>query len=610
MKNVSHTIRRNGIYYFSMRLPSSKVIYRHSLQSDSSRQSKIYITQILEQVKKLKREGIVLNTDKLKGIVECILSNRINELARHTKAVLSPLSDEASNLNKAYQTQTSDARYYNYHAVQYDLAHRQELLSFTEYIVNDFDKTPNDINFFREWDEDEEEYLVPDENSFVHHDPIYIQHETVMESLRLQTTQLKSLLLQGEHEQAESLLARIVKAYSKEDVPIPKEPDLTPTPVIAPVTAPVIEAVDVEILFPDAVDAFVLAKEKENTQIQKKIELGKAVIEELIDMKEYKKHLNNFKVIIGSKLVNQLTTRDLNEAMQIVINLPVKNKPQYVDNYIYSRYSLEERIEEARKEDVDLKYIFARSSIEKAKISLNKLFQWLYSESYINTCVTRDMEKLPKGKKLDRADFDFPTANKILDYCKDNLDSDFSWIALIMAYSGLRNSEVIQLRKIDINKSKYGDISYFYITPEAGRLKNNSSHRNVPIHKELLKLGFINYISKHEGERIFKCTGQQLAKWYRKLKAALDIPSFNEKGEILSLYSFRHSVRTIFATLRAAEEYKNPIMGHKGNNTGDATYAHVDVYPLKFEMDQVTYNEDELMGKVVILYSHRMGELS
>ncbi|MEZ8794575.1 tyrosine-type recombinase/integrase [Vibrio splendidus] len=73
-------------------------------------------------------------------------------------------------------------------------------------------------------------------------------------------------------------------------------------------------------------------------------------------------------------------------------------------------------------------------------------------------------------------------------------DCEFQWISRIQPLSGMRPSEVCQLRITDI-KAEDG-IHYFSIADsEDGKtVKNLNSIRKVPVHNHLIEMGFLDYV--------------------------------------------------------------------------------------------------------------------
>ena len=71
----------------------------------------------------------------------------------------------------------------------------------------------------------------------------------------------------------------------------------------------------------------------------------------------------------------------------------------------------------------------------------------------------------------------------------------FYWIPLLLYYTGLRREEGCKLSVDDIHDD--GPIPYVNIDfTEFGSLKNDHSVRPVPLHSELLRLGFLNFVGE------------------------------------------------------------------------------------------------------------------
>ena len=119
---------------------------------------------------------------------------------------------------------------------------------------------------------------------------------------------------------------------------------------------------------------------------------------------------------------------------------------------------------------------------------------------------------------------------------------------LCLLLSGARREEIAQLAIADIQHE--GDIHYFDITNEgeSQSLKNEGSKRRVPIHSELVRLGFLAYVQKQRrGGRLFPQLekgsngyGDAVGKWFGRLLR--HFLSITDPG--LVLHSTRHTVIT------------------------------------------------------------------
>ena len=71
----------------------------------------------------------------------------------------------------------------------------------------------------------------------------------------------------------------------------------------------------------------------------------------------------------------------------------------------------------------------------------------------------------------------------------------YYWIFLLGIFSGMRTNEMCQLRLIDIKKVE--NIWFIFVEDsEETRVKTENAIRKVPVHPQLIDMGFIDYVSK------------------------------------------------------------------------------------------------------------------
>ncbi|SVC39444.1 uncharacterized protein METZ01_LOCUS292298, partial [marine metagenome] len=71
----------------------------------------------------------------------------------------------------------------------------------------------------------------------------------------------------------------------------------------------------------------------------------------------------------------------------------------------------------------------------------------------------------------------------------------YFWIFLLGIFSGMRTNEMCQLRLIDIKKVE--NIWFIFVEDsEETRVKTENAIRKVPVHPQLIDMGFIDYVSK------------------------------------------------------------------------------------------------------------------
>lgn len=144
------------------------------------------------------------------------------------------------------------------------------------------------------------------------------------------------------------------------------------------------------------------------------------------------------------------------------------------------------------------------------------------------------------------------------------------WVPLIMLYSGARPAEIAQL-SIDDVRQEHGHWIMHITTEGDGdkTVKTDGSMRVVPIHKELIKLGFLDYhagMKKAGQSRLFPLAernsrGQMIADFSREFSRYL-IRIGIKIGRGLSLYSFRHGAADALRRAGYLDEQFGFILGH------------------------------------------------
>lgn len=145
------------------------------------------------------------------------------------------------------------------------------------------------------------------------------------------------------------------------------------------------------------------------------------------------------------------------------------------------------------------------------------------------------------------------------------------WVPLIMLYSGARPAEIAQLAVTDVRQEHGHWIMHITTEGEGDKsVKTDGSMRVVPVHPELVRLGFIKYRDGMEATgnaRLFpeakrNSRGQMMAdfsKWFGTFLTKLGMKT----GRGLSLYSFRHGATDALRRAGYLDEQFGPIvLGH------------------------------------------------
>lgn len=151
------------------------------------------------------------------------------------------------------------------------------------------------------------------------------------------------------------------------------------------------------------------------------------------------------------------------------------------------------------------------------------------------------------------------------------------WVPLLGLFTGARLGELCQLRTVDVQEVGGCPVLVLTDDGEDQSIKSEAGHRAVPIHSELQRLGFLEYV------KAIKATGADslwpamkirkgkpsdfFGRWFKEHREGLGLePSF---------HYFRHTVRPLMRQAGVSEETQDKVTGHatKGS-VGTVVYGH------------------------------------
>jgi integrase len=167
------------------------------------------------------------------------------------------------------------------------------------------------------------------------------------------------------------------------------------------------------------------------------------------------------------------------------------------------------------------------------------------------------------------------------------------WLPLLCLFMGLRPNEACQLRKGDVRTTSNG-VPYLDIVASGidggdsamskKTLKTETSRRRIPVHDELLKLGFMDFVAtrKSSDALLFSVKPDKdgnHARYALKRFADTYLPAAIELTSRQSFYSLRHSFRDALRRSNAPSE----ILRAFGGWTDGASVS--DAYGDKYDPD-------------------------
>ncbi|MCJ8148318.1 site-specific integrase [Shinella sedimenti] len=241
------------------------------------------------------------------------------------------------------------------------------------------------------------------------------------------------------------------------------------------------------------------------------------------------------------------------------------------------------------------KPVLTSRTVNRYLASLGSFCNWLVAHGYIDNNPTSGMS-LAKDKRKKVFPFTVEQMNvlfrsPLFTGCESDEAPRFwskpgsvkirdhrYWVPLIMLYSGARPAEIAQLAMSDVSEQDDTWIMNITETSDEGEedlksVKTLGSRRVVPIHRELERLGFLEYLeeTKKAGHtRVFprairNARGQMIAEFSREFSRYLTKLGL-KKGRGLSLYSFRHGAVDALRRAGYLDEQFNFIFGHGNGN--------------------------------------------
>ena len=181
---------------------------------------------------------------------------------------------------------------------------------------------------------------------------------------------------------------------------------------------------------------------------------------------------------------------------------------------------------------------------------------------------------------------------------------DAFWLCMIGLFTGARANAAITLQYDDLIKEDGLDCIYFRSNNDAKNLKNDASERKVPIHKDLLDLGFLSYFQRKKTKLnangtdfIFSHAVTKTGQYNNKYMDRVLFPFFKSIGVKSNIahdrhdfHSFRKNASIAMQTAHIPESYINSIIGWEGVNMLQQHYSNHGLTEIKAQLDTFSYD--------------------
>jgi integrase len=218
----------------------------------------------------------------------------------------------------------------------------------------------------------------------------------------------------------------------------------------------------------------------------------------------------------------------------------------------------------------------SRATVKKNLGALCSVLSWSKSEGYIKVNPADGITAIAKGEDEQRRlpytseDLKLLFSTEAVASRKDN-PADY-WLPYLALFTGARLEELGQLHVADVREED--GIPFLAIEPGDGkRVKTRSSRRRVPIHPELVRLGFLAFVEEQRKAghvRVFpelKATSYgsltaAWSKWWGRHARELGV---NDSRKVF--HSLRHLWKSVAREVMP-EEHSDRISGHASGSVG------------------------------------------
>jgi integrase len=320
--------------------------------------------------------------------------------------------------------------------------------------------------------------------------------------------------------------------------------------------------------------------------------------------------------IVGEKTPMHGVTRQHIEKVCEVLRKVPRNMAQR-----YPQLSMEKAI--AAAERAGDKSVLSMRTVENYHVLISAIFREAQEEGIIteNPAKSRKLRNLFRKAKtpIQRALFTPEELTSIFHAplytgCQDD-DRGYSqpgpnvirqgrfWVPLLALFHGLRSNEACQLYTEDVrtqNGIVYLDIRESLDDEEKTdkRIKNRSSWRKVPLHPELLKMGFMEYVEERRRDqsapRLFPTLNKSVvtgrfshlfSKWFGRF-----IESACGHRPRATFHSFRHHFRTALMIAGVSREFVEALGGWTADGSSEIEYRHFDLAELHSQISKIAYS--------------------
>jgi len=298
-------------------------------------------------------------------------------------------------------------------------------------------------------------------------------------------------------------------------------------------------------------------------------------------VKEYRRYYETIIEIMSDLPIKSIDKKAVKGVLLTYRQLPKRNISPYKGL----------AVSELLEMDIPDEHLVSNKTVDAVRKVLQGIFRYAIDSDYISDSPARDLN-MKLSSRSTFANFEVEEVRQMILMASDEKKDWQRWMPLLAAYTGARRTELVQLRKKDVKIDPDSGRHYILITDAAGSVKTENSIRQVPLHKELLEAGFIEFVEKAKDRVFDDLKPETVTSWFTKFRDKLNIERFNDFGDRKVFHSFRHSFITLSRNAGNTLEAVQQVVGHEKSNAGTTDrYSHrIPVKDILVVVDKVKYN--------------------
>ncbi len=170
------------------------------------------------------------------------------------------------------------------------------------------------------------------------------------------------------------------------------------------------------------------------------------------------------------------------------------------------------------------------------------------------------------------------------------------WLPLLGAYTGARLGELCQLKAIDIQTVEGIPVMVLTDDGEDQSIKTEAGRRTVPIHSELLRLGFMEYATAMQAKGADSLwpalplrkdkQSDFFGRWFKDFREPLGLLGPGKP----TFHYFRHTVRPLMRRAGFSDSTQDKVTGHETQGSvGTVVYDHWTLIEVQAAVEAIKY---------------------